>query len=254
MSPLKLYGVPLSQPFRSVAWTLLLRQLPFEIQLTVPGAKSKIGSLNEDFLAKTKGRTGKVPLLEDGQHAISESCAILTYICEKYHGENLYGLPGTEQKALIDSYMHWHHGGTRQLAKLARPYLRPELKTHVTDQDRENAAAVLESLDRAWLQGDDEYIASSKEPTIADILAYEEITQVTMTGALEGINDYPNLILWMKRMSCLPYHEEIHISLKVLGNLPEPSDTPMQKRLGAATKAGVAAIMEAQESMQASKL
>jgi glutathione S-transferase len=253
MLPLKLYGVPLSQPFRSVAWTLLLRQVPFEIQLTVPGAKSRIGSLNENFLAKTKGRTGKVPLLEDESLAISESCAILTFLCEKYNGESLYGLPATPQKAWIDSYMHWHHGGTRQLAKLARPYLRPELKTHVTDRDRETCAAVLESLDGAWLQGDDDYIVSSETPTIADILAYEEITQVTMTGALEGIDNYPNIISWMNRMSQLPYHKEIHTALEVLGNLPEPSDTPMANRLGAATKAGVAAIMEAQESYLSSK-
>ena len=248
MSTLKLYGVPLSQPFRSVAWSLLLRKVPFDIQLTVPGATSKIGSLNETFLDKTKGRTGKVPLLEDESLAISESPAILIYLCEKNDWKDLYGLPATPRKALIDSYMHWHHTGTRSLAALQKPYLRPELQIQVTDEDREKALKVLESLNNGWLQGDDGFIATADEPTIADLLAYEEIAQGQMTGTLEGLDEFRNLSAWVSRMSQLPYHDEVHTPLKVLGNLVGPSETPMPKRLGAATKEGIAALKKAQES------
>jgi len=249
MSALKLYGVPLSQPFRSVAWTLLLRKVPFEIELTVPGATSRIGSLNESFLSKTKGRNGTVPLLEDGSLAISESPAILMYLCEKNSWIDLYASPATPQKTLIDSYMHWHHTGTRSLAALQRPFLRPELKLQVTDEDREKAMKVLESLNNGWLQGDDDFIATSEEPTIADLLCYEEVAQCVMTGTLEqGLGEFPNVSAWVNRMSELPYHDEVHTSLKVLGSLVEPSETSMPKRLGAATKEGVAALKEAQKS------
>lgn len=261
MATLKLYGVPLSQPFRSVAWTLLLRNVPFDIQLTVPGASSRIGSLNDSFLSKTKGRTGTVPLLEiDDESCISESPAILMYLCEKNNWSDLYGAPATPRKALIDSYMHWHHTGTRSLAALIRPYVRPELKLQVTDEDHERARKALESLNNGWLQGDDDFIATADEPTIADLLAYEEVAQVKMTGTLlgeNGLKEYPNVSAWVNRMKQLPYHDEVHTAVTVLGNLVEPNDTPMPKRLGAATKAGVAALKEAQEPFReehASKL
>ena len=44
MTSLKLYGVPLSQPFRSVAWALLQKKVPFEVKLAVPAMKSKVGA------------------------------------------------------------------------------------------------------------------------------------------------------------------------------------------------------------------
>lgn len=248
---LKLYGVPLSQPFRSVAWTLLLKKVPFDIQLTVPGATtSRIGSLSESFLSKTKGRTGTVPLLEDGSLAISESPAILTYLCEKNNWNDLYGLPATPQKVLIDTYMNWHHTGTRSLAALIRPFLRPELNLPVTKEEREKATKVLESLENGWLQGEDDYIATSDAPTIADLLAYEELVQGIMLGTLpqETLDEYPNIQQWVHRMSKLPFHDEVHTALSVLGNVVEPSETPLPKRLGAATKAGMAALKQAQES------
>ena len=52
---LKLHGVPLSQPFRSVAWACLQKRLPFEVALVVPGMSSKMGS--------------KGPALQRGQSA-----------------------------------------------------------------------------------------------------------------------------------------------------------------------------------------
>jgi hypothetical protein len=71
-----------------------------------------------------------------------------------------------------------------------------------------------------------------------------------MTGTLpeNGLDDYPNVKHWVNRMKQLPFHDEVHTALAVLGSLVEPSETPLAKRLGAATKAGVAAIKEAQES------
>ena len=253
-APVKLYGVPLSQPFRSVAWTLLLQKVPFDVQLTVPGATSRIGSLSESFLSKTKGRTGTVPLLEiDEAFSIPESPAILAYLCETNVGSSehsLYGSPGTPRKALIDSYMHWHHTGTRSLADLLRPHLRPELNLQVSDADYETAAKVLSSLNNGWLQGNDGFIATPDEPTIADLLAFEEVVQVETTGTLGGgasLDEYPNVSAWLDRMKQLPHYDAVHASLSVLGNLVEPNEARMPKRLADATKAGVAALQEAQE-------
>lgn len=243
---LKLYGVPLSQPFRSVAWTLLQHQVRFEIVLTVPGMTSKIGSLNESFVAKSRGHTSTVPLLEDGTVCISESPAILSYLCDRYGFDSWHGKPGSLRRATIDSYMHWHHSGTRTLAKLQVSRIRPDLGYTETEKDVEAVNRVLLSLEQGWLQ-DDAYIAGS-DLSIADMLAYEEFAQVYMTGLLPQLTEYPRITAWIDRMTQLPYHAEAHTALTTLGNLKEPNDTPMPKRLGAATKTSMKVMQELQDS------
>ena len=51
---LKLHGVPLSQPFRSVAWACLQKRLPFEVALVVPGMTSKMGSKGPASMWETR--------------------------------------------------------------------------------------------------------------------------------------------------------------------------------------------------------
>jgi glutathione S-transferase len=243
---MKLYGVPLSQPFRSVAWTLLQHHVNFEIVLTVPGMKNKIGTKNEIFLSKTRGRTNTVPVLEDGNVSISESPAILSYLYERHGWDSMYGSPGSAHKAVVDSYMHWHHRNTRNIAKLQLSKLRPDLKYVTTDKDIEDVNQVLQSLEEGWLK-DDGYIAGS-ELSIADMLAYEEFSQVTMTGLLPQLHEYPKVTAWVDRMAQVPYHDEVHTSLTTLGSLAEPNDTPLGKRLGAATKSAMDVFKELQAS------
>lgn len=249
---MKLYGVPLSPPFRAVAWTLLQKNVPFKIQITVPGATNKIGSLHDSFLSKTKSRSGTVPVLEeDDGITLSESPAILTYICEKHQWSDLYpNQPGTAHKALIDSYLHWHHENTRLIATLTMPYTRPDLNRTCTQEQESRVQSVLESLDQGWL-ANDAYIGGSDQASVADLLAYEEIAQASMTGVLEETisQSHPNLQAWMNRMEALPFHDAAHASLVALGNLKEPADdTPMMKRLGAATKEGMKALQDAQQT------
>jgi len=242
---LKLYGVPLSQPFRSVAWSLLLNKTPFVAQICVPGATNKIGSQHESFLSKTRGRTGTVPLLEDGDLCVSESPAILKYLSESKGWTTVYPQSTPEQQE-IDAYSHWHHSNTRNLFHLTKSYLRPELKLTVTDQAKEETDNILTSLDTAWLQ-DGKFVGGTSEASMADLLAYEELIQATILGGLD-VTSYTNLSRWMSQMEQLPFHEEAHAALTTLGNVTEPFDMPMPKRLGAATKAGMEALKEAQKS------
>jgi glutathione S-transferase len=225
---------------------LLQKKTPFKIQTTVPGASSRVGSLHETFLSKTRGRTGVIPILEEENTVISESPAILSHLCESRGWTDLYGLPGSVDKAEIDSYMHWHHLNTRKISLLTMALLRPQLDLSVSEHNVVDAHKVLTSLDENWLK-DEEYIAS-QHYSIADILAYEEVVQATMTNILD-LKDYPNLAAWCSRMESKPFHEEAHAALKTLGSLKESSDTPlMMKRLSAATKEGLKAIQAAQDT------
>jgi len=257
MAAIKLYGVPLSQPFRAVAWSLVQHHMPFEIQLCVPGATSKIGSLHESFLQKSK--TGTIPLVEvvDGGSnstmiTIGESPVILSHLCEtQEQWRHAYGLPGSSRKAQIDSYMHWHHTGTRQLAQLSAIYLRPDMNLTISDNDRNGILKQLGILNDAWLV--DDFIAGD-QLSIADLLAYEEVAQLYMTGLLPELKDYLNVQAWVQRMEKLPYHEEAHQALTSLGNLALPNEVSMPKRLGAATKVGMEAYKKVQASYTLQKL
>jgi glutathione S-transferase len=249
MIPLKLYGVPLSQPFRSCAWTLLNLHVPFQIEMAVPGMSSKVGTKNETFQNLTPHRSTQVPLLIDDNSSLvlSESPAIMTYVCERYGAEfQLMAPPGSNQKALMDSYMHWHHTNTRFLARLFQTIVRPDLKASLSEENEERIQTILQNIDRGWLQSSP-YIGNSETPSIADILAYGEISTVTMTNLL-NVDNFENISSWMIRMTQLPYHDETHTALRELGDLSKETDIPIAKRLGPATKAGLKAFVDAQNS------
>ena len=43
MQPVRLYGVPFSQPVRAVMWLMLYKQTPFELVLINPGSSGETG-------------------------------------------------------------------------------------------------------------------------------------------------------------------------------------------------------------------
>jgi glutathione S-transferase len=279
---MKLYGVPLSQPFRSVAWTLLQLKLPFRVELAIPGMTSKVGTKHENFRNLTPHRSTQVPLLvyEDddaGESSssspvvLTESPAIMAHLCERFGpitnstlSTTLYPASGSVAKAKVDSYLHWHHSNTRLLARLFGPkvLVGPYSNLTLSEKDHAKFRTVLQQLDSGWLQKTDTsdggggnpvcYIGGLDHPTIADILAYGELSTVTMTNLLElSPEEYPSLHAWMHQMSQLPHHDLVHQSLTTLGDLSTAGDedsanNSISKRLGAATKAGLQGIADAQ--------
>lgn len=243
---IKLYGAPLSQPFRSVAWLMLLKHCPFEIVLTVPTEKDQPrSSRHESYTSKTKAKYDKIPMLQDAEFCLVQSPAMLSFLCESRGWTDLYGTPGSPRKATIDSYMHWHHLGTRTLATLAAPFVLPG-KFQSRESDQTRAQRVLLELERGWLNpSEEEPFIAGNELSIADLLCYEDIVQNTMTD-LVSLDDFPAIRGWTQRMQELPYHDEAHAAVKTLGSLVTPNETPMEQRIKAATKAGLVALQSAQ--------
>lgn len=111
---------------------------------------------------------------------------------------------------------------------------------------QQKAQKALETLGSVWLGGSP-YIAGAAAPSIADLLAYEEVVQMLPAYLnLLTFEPPPAVAAWVERMQTLPHHDEAHAALAALGDLTMPSDKPMDKRLGAATKAGMQAIAKAQ--------
>jgi glutathione S-transferase len=251
---IKLYGVPLSQPFRSCAWTMLQLEVPFQIEMAVPGMSNKLGTKHDNYRSLTPHRSSEVPLLlveeQDNKLALTESPAIMAHLCERYGQQvcQLYSPPGSNRKALIDSYTHWHHSHTRFLARVFQTKVRADLKVELSDKDEERIQGVLQAIDSGWLQSSP-FIGGSALPSIADVLAYGELSTVVLTKLI-SVQEYQNLSSWMGRMQLLPYHEEAHAALLALGDLTVEEGMPIGKRLGNATKIGLKAIADAQDKYQ----
>ena len=210
-----------------------------------------MGTKHENYTTLTPYRSTNVPLLMiDGTAPLTESPAIMTYLCESSdHRNKLYDVPqGSIQKAKVDSYLHWHHDNTRYLSKLFQTKVRPDLKVELGDEENQRIQDLLTNLNHGWLNdGGGNFIGGNGTPTIADILAYGEISTVTMTNLLELGDDNGNLKEWANRMEELPYHAETHAALQELGNLNEPTET-IPKLLGKATKIGLKSLADAQQS------
>lgn len=276
---MKLYGVPLSQPFRAVAWTMLQLELPFEVQIAIPGLTSPKGTHHESFRALTPHQVTHVPLLMDGDLVVSESPAILMYLCERHQGTSSVSLYPSHSdapviKATIDSYLHWHHENTRRLATLFGSKIFPP-HSNVTAPPDVEVERILKALDEGWLRvkgGGGLFVGGSEHPSIADILCYEELIPLTTCHLwndlmVEGGDDdttatakklYPRIQEWMSSMSQLAYHEQAHRALITLGDLSgtnhDDDATPMMSRLSDATKAGLEGLHEAQTSYRSIKL
>ncbi len=120
--PLKLYHVRHSRSFRPL-WLMLEMGLPHELE-TLP--------LDRSYFASPEWRrispTGKVPALTDGDLLLTESCAILEYLCGR-HGPTPLG--ATPQDADFGEWLQWIHYAEAGVAR----YIGPLIWSRQNDPD-----------------------------------------------------------------------------------------------------------------------
>lgn len=107
MTRLILYGFDRSPPVRACIMTLEVLDLSFEYKEVDVVAREH---LQPEFLKKNPLHT--VPLLEDGDHFITDSHVICTYLVQKYGSEvkqNLYPKDLLE-RSLIDQRLYFDLG------------------------------------------------------------------------------------------------------------------------------------------------
>ena len=205
-SILKLYGVPLSQPVRQVAWALTIKGVPFTLQLVSPGAKGKGGTRDSSF--PHPGRT--VPILEDDGFVLGEGNAILCYLANKHQWNDLYPADATS-RGQVDWYLHWHHQNIRPMTKAvfvkaARPDIAPSEDVQKTSLTVFNKAVAM--LDEHILSAS-KYLVSD-EFTVADLACYCELGQFGPDyGNVYDFSRFPNVARWMTDMKDVPFHDEM---------------------------------------------
>lgn len=223
---IKIYGIPNSQPVRAVLWACLMNRLPFELVLTSQNRDAK----QPEYLAAVNPR-GTVPSMDDNGVVLWESHAILVYLCEKHGWRDLWP-EDLEHRARVNQYLHFHHRNTRELVIQWSRILWPNVLEKENPDDtwmrrntfpglQNNGWVVKQALEvvdgmlssTPWLAGD-------TGPTLADIVAYEEIGQNQARYAnCTDYSPYPNIRRWLGEMSTLPAHDVAHEIWTRLGDI-----------------------------------
>ena len=248
-NPLIIYGVPFSQPVRAVLWLMLYKQKSFELALINPGSSSEGGSRHPDYLAKFP--TGTIPSIEDKESGfvLSESHAIMCYLCNKYNWTDLYPC-NHEERAKIDSYLHLHHRNVREASiGLVAPKVRKDLNfsEDFLKISQANIEKAFKALENGWLA--QSRFLTGDNLTIADMSAYVEIGQ--LQSKFTNVYDFeslPNITRWLEEMNQVAYHDEVHASLYELGDIS--SETPSMETIISANKQGFVVIQEQLASMK----
>ena len=242
-SPLIIYGVPFSQPVRAVLWLMLYKQKPFEMVLINPGSSSEGGSRHPDYLAKFP--TGTIPGIEDKEtgFVLSESHAIMCYLCNKFDWNDLYP-SNHEERAKVDSYLHLHHRNVREASVgLVAPKVRKDLNfpEDFLKISQANVDKAFKALEDGWL-AQSRYLIGD-QLTIADMSAYVEIGQLQSKFTnLYDFAPFPNIRRWLEDMSQVAYHDDIHAALYELGDIS--GEAPSMETIISANKKGFIVLQE----------
>lgn len=180
-SRLCIYGLPRSQPTRAVLWLLQLKSHPYLLVKTTPFSTQAHGSRSVDFLSKFP--EGTIPAMEDTDgFCLSESNAIMAYLCCKYGWSDLYPFHEGQKRAKVDEILHWHHSNTRAITTSILPLINPGLAAKLPADYREInkkiAIKSLRKLEQKLSQSGGDYLCGSKV-TIADLCVYADVGQVS---------------------------------------------------------------------------
>jgi glutathione S-transferase len=169
---LKIFGVPMSQAVRTVLWMMLYKKLSFELIITAPGSPKENGTRHPSYLEKYPN--GTIPGIEDSEtgYLLSESIAIMCYLCNKHKWDDLYP-QDPELRGKIDHYLHYHHRSVKEASVgYFAPILRPDLglSKDVINMSQRSFKNALKALDSQWLAKNN-FIAG-ENVTVADFSAY----------------------------------------------------------------------------------
>ncbi len=243
MTAIKIYGVPFSQPVRSLIWLLLLKQLPFELVPTNPGSKGENGSKHPSYLAKNP--SGTIPCLEepDTGYTLGEGHAIMAYLCQKHGWTDLYP-DDLQARGKVDWYLNFHHRNIRDASGMVAPKIRKDLDIPELIQFAAQSTfnKGLKTLNDRCLE-DGRFIAGDAL-TIADLSAYGEIGQLQADFTnIFDFSEFPNVQRWLKDMHQVPGHDQAHVVLKELGDISQ--DAPSKDAIRDANIKALMAVKEA---------
>uniref|UniRef100_A0A2H8TJ57 glutathione transferase n=2 Tax=Melanaphis sacchari TaxID=742174 RepID=A0A2H8TJ57_9HEMI len=216
MSKLIFYYDLLSQPCRALYMFFKKADVPFEGKVV---NLLKGEQLAAEFEAINPLK--KVPVINDKGFILTESIAILRYICRTHNVADHWYPKDSVKQAHVDEYLEWHHTNTRAdcglycLHKVMWPLFsgKPVNKQRVAQLEKK-MIITLDLIENVWLKN--KTFLSGNEISFSDIIGICEIDQTKMTG-FDPYANRPNLSKWkMRTVSYLnPYYEEANEILEM---------------------------------------
>ncbi|XP_045625652.1 glutathione S-transferase theta-1 [Procambarus clarkii] len=224
---IKLYYDLMSQPSRAVYIFMKRNKIPFTEK---PVALRKGEHRTEEYAAINPFQL--VPAIDDNGFKLTESIAILRYLCREHNVADHWYPKDSKSRAQVDEYLEWQHINTRLQCAMffQHKFLRPkllgmEVNTKKVAEFQDRMEVVLDQFENVWLKKRP-FIAGN-ELTIADLLAACELEQ-------PGMADYdvfagrPVLTAWFQRVKegLHPEYSEAHsvvyyIRNKFGGSVPD---------------------------------
>ncbi|KAK2185917.1 hypothetical protein NP493_217g04018 [Ridgeia piscesae] len=214
MAALKLYFDPMSQPSRAVLLFLKANSIPFiEKQITL----RKGEHLTEEFLRINPFH--KVPVIDDNGFILTESVAILKYLCGSRHMPEHWYPVDVCRRARVDEFFGWQHTNLWLPSSLLfrTKYIEPRLKNIPVDLEKLHRAKVsmdqtLDQLENVFLRRQD-YLCGD-DISIADVHAICVLMQADAAGH-DLITGRPRVADWIGRVKLRlqPHFDDVHSTL-----------------------------------------
>jgi len=191
----KVYVDLMSQPSRAVYMFLKYTKVPHTIQSV---ALRKGEHLTPEFASVNPFKRVPAMVDDDGFH-LSESVAIVQYLCKKHNIEDLYP-SDLKQKARIDAFNHWQHmnlrmGGSGLFQNLLIKVLSGKtVQPEELDMAAKIMKASLNKMENVFLK-DTPYLWSDKL-SIADFFGVCELMQPQLGLSMDVTKDFPKVAAW----------------------------------------------------------
>ncbi|KAK3849584.1 hypothetical protein Pcinc_043664 [Petrolisthes cinctipes] len=201
----------MSQPSRAVYIFIKKNGIPFTAQ---PVALRKGEHKTDEYTAINPFQL--VPTIDDNGFKLTESVAILRYLCREYEAASRWYPKDSKLQARVDEYLEWQHLNTRISCAMffQHKFLLPMMLSKKPDekkveQFKGRMEIVLEQFETIWLK--DKPFLAGNQITIADLLAACELEQPSMAG-YDVFEGRPILDAWFKRVreAFQPHYDEAH--------------------------------------------
>lgn len=211
MSKFILYLDTLSQPCRAVNLFLLANNVPFETKI-VNLAKGE--QLSKEFSEINPFQ--KVPVLEHNGFVLTESVAILRYLCREINVADHWYPKDSINQAKVDEYMEWQHANTRYNCAMyfQEKYLKPLLLGKPSNEKLvkmyfDGMEKTCDNLVTVWLKN--KSFLCGNEISVADLLGACELEQPRMAG-YDPRDGRPVLRDWLDRVRSMlqPHYDTVH--------------------------------------------
>ncbi|XP_076043943.1 glutathione S-transferase theta-1-like [Oratosquilla oratoria] len=217
---LKAYYDLMSQPSRAVYIFLKKTKIPFQ---ECPVALRKGEHRGEEYTKINPFQL--VPTIDHGGFKLTESVAILRYLCREFPVPDHWYPKDSKLQARVDEYLAWQHGNTRLNCAMffQHKFLIPlmtgaEVNEGKVRHFQGRMETVLDQLENIWLK--DRLFIAGDQITLADLLAACELEQPSM-GGYDVRQGRPVLNDWFDRVKekLQPEYDEAHFMVYKVTNM-----------------------------------